>query len=65
MADLRNLETPWFVGDTSHWSKVLQLFFSSESKMQKLQKKTRNITSKMRNNESFQLYAPEDDKRET
>ena len=32
--------------------------------MQKLRKKTHNITSKMRNNASFQLYAPEDDKTE-
>ena len=48
MADLRNLETPRFVDDTSHWSKVLHLFFSSENEMHKLQKKTRNITSKMR-----------------
>ena len=30
--------------------------------MQKLQKKTHNVLSKMRNNASFQLYAPEDDK---
>ena len=30
--------------------------------MQKLENKTHNITSKIRNNTSFQLYAPEDDK---
>ena len=60
MADLRKFQTLGFVDDTSHRSKVLQLFFSSESGMQKLQK-THNITSKMRNNASFQLYAPEDD----
>ena len=53
---------PGFVDDTSHWSKVLQLFFSSENEMQKLQTKTHSITSKMRDNASFQLYAPEDDK---
>ena len=34
-----------FVDDTSQWSKVLQFFFSSESEMQKLQKKTHSITS--------------------
>ena len=50
-ADQRNFQTPGFVDDTSHWSKVLQLFFSSESEMQKLQKKTHNIAS----------TAPEDD----
>ena len=60
--NLRNFQTPRFVDYTSYWSKVLQLFFSSESEMQKLQKKTHNITSKMRNNASFQWYAPEDDK---
>ena len=61
MADLRKFQTLGFVDDTSHRSKVLQLFFSSGSEMQKLQK-THNITSKMRNNALFQLYAPEDDK---
>ena len=59
MVDLRNLQTPRFVDDTSHW---VQLFFSSDSEMQKLQKKTHYVTSKMRNNASFQLYAPEDAK---
>ena len=53
---------PSHVKALSHWSKVLQLFFSSESEMQKLQRKTHNITSKMCNNGSFQLYALEDDK---
>ena len=62
MADLRNFQTAGFVDDISHWSKVLQLFFSSENEMQKLQKKTHNSTSKVRNNASFQLYAPGDDK---
>ena len=61
-ADLRNFQTSGFVDDASHWSKVLQLFFSSENEMQKHQKKTHNVLSKMRNNASFQLYAPEDDK---
>ena len=40
-------------------------FFSSESEMQKIQKKTHNINSKMRNNASFQQCAPEDNRRET
>ena len=62
MADLRNFQTPGFVDDTSHWSKGLQLFFSSENDLQKLQKKTHNTTSKMRDNASFQLHAREDDK---
>ena len=53
MSDLRNF---------LELEQVLQLFFSSECEMQKLQKKTHNISSKMRNNASFQLYAPEDDK---
>ena len=60
MADLRNFSTPGLVDGTSHLGMVLQLFFSSESKMQKLQKKTQNIASKMCNNASFQLCAPED-----
>ena len=62
VADLRNFQTPGFVDETSHWSEVLQLFFSPENDLQKLQKKTDNITSKMRNNASFPLHAPEDDK---
>ena len=48
MADWRNFQTPGLVDDTLHWSKVLQLFFSSENEMQKLEKKTQNIASKMR-----------------
>ena len=62
IAVLRNFQTPLFVDDTSHWSKVLQLFISSESEMQMLQEKTHDSTSKMRNHSSFQLYAPEDEK---
>ena len=45
-----SIQTPGFFGDTTHWSKVLQLFFSSENEMKKLQKKTHNITLKMRKN---------------
>ena len=48
MADLRrNFQTSGFVDDTSHWSKVLQLFFSSENEMQKLEQKTHNFVSTM------------------
>ena len=42
LTDLRSFRSPRFVDNTSHWSKILQLF-SSESDMQKLQKKTHNI----------------------
>ena len=45
-ADLRNFQTLGFVDDTSHRSKVLQLFFfSSENEMQMPQMKTHNKKS--------------------
>ena len=59
---MQNFQTVGFVDDTPHVSKILRSFLFSPCEMQKIPKQTHNITSKMRNNVSFQLYAPEDEK---